>query len=125
MLRAIIQFIVTAFALWLASYLIAGVSFASTGALLAAAFLLGLVNAVVRPILVFITFPLTVVTFGLFLLVVNAATIGLVASWLGGFTITGFWPGIGAAIVTGLVSWVAGTTVKDEPRALEGPPGRS
>ena len=45
-----------------------------------------------------------------------AAMIGLVASWLGGFTITGFWPGIGAAIVTGLVSWVAGTAVKDEPK---------
>lgn len=116
MLRAIVQFLVTAFALWLAGQVIAGVSFASTGSLLAAAFLLGLVNAIVRPILVVITFPITVVTFGLFLLVVNAATIGLVASWLGGFTITGFWPGIGAAIVTGLVSWVAGSAIRDEPR---------
>lgn len=119
MLRAIVQFIVTAFALWLAGYLIAGVEFASTGSLLAAAFLLGLVNAIVRPILVFITFPLTLVTFGLFLLVVNAATIGLVASWLDGFTVAGFWPGVGAAIVTGLVSWVAGTSVRDEPRRAD------
>lgn len=119
MLRAIVQFIVTAFALWLASKLISGVSFASTGSLLGAAFLLGLVNAIVRPILVFITFPLTLATFGLFLLVVNAATIGLVASWLGGFTVEGFWPGIGAAFVTGLVSWIAGATVKDEPKRVE------
>ncbi|MES2833721.1 MAG: phage holin family protein [Pseudomonadota bacterium] len=119
MLRAIVQFIVTAFALWLAAQLIGGVSFASTGSLLAAAFLLGLVNAIVRPILVFVTFPLTVVTFGLFLLVVNAATIGLVASLLGGFTVAGFWPGIGAAIVTGLVSWVAGSAIRDEPRRVD------
>ncbi len=119
MLRAIVQFLVTALALWLAAKLVPGVSFASTGSLLAAAFLLGLVNAIVRPILTFITFPLTVVTFGLFLLVVNAATIGLVASWLGGFTVAGFWPGIGAAIVTGLVSLIVGTAVKDEPRRVD------
>lgn len=119
MIRAIVQFLVTAFALWLADQLIAGVSFASTGSLLAAAFLLGLVNAIVRPILVFITFPLTLATFGLFLLVVNAATIGLVASWLGGFTVEGFWPGIGAAFVTGLVSWVAGSAIRDEPQRVD------
>lgn len=119
MLRFIVQFAVTAIALWLAGQIVPGVSFASTGSLLAAAFLLGIVNAIVRPILMFITFPLTVVTFGLFLLIVNAAMIGLVASWLGGFTVAGFWPGVGAAIVTGLVSWVAGSAIRDEPRRVD------
>lgn len=114
MIRFILQAVVTALGLWLAAYLLPGVAFLSTGSLIAAAVLLGLVNAVVRPILVFVTFPLTVVTFGLFLLVVNAATIGIVASLLGGFVVDGLWPGVGAAIVTGLVSWLSSTFIPDE-----------
>lgn len=108
MLRFIIQAVVTALGLWLAAEFIPGVEVLSTGSLVAAAVLLGLVNALVRPVLTFITFPLTVITFGLFLLVVNAATIGIVAMLLGGFNVTGLMAGIGAAIVTGLVSWIAG-----------------
>lgn len=117
MLRFILQAVVTALGLWLAAWLVPGVEFLSTGSLVAAAVLLGLVNAIVRPILVFVTFPLTVITFGLFLLVVNAATIGIVASFLGGFVVDGLWAGVGAAIVTGVVSWIAGSIIPDEPRA--------
>lgn len=119
LIRFIVQFAVTAFALWLAAEWVPGVSFTSNGSLFAAAFLLGLINAVVRPVLVFITFPLTVVTFGLFLLVVNAATIGIVASLLGGFEVAGLWAGIGAAIVTGLVSWIFGSLIPDEKRGAD------
>ncbi|KQS56148.1 hypothetical protein ASG17_08980 [Brevundimonas sp. Leaf363] len=115
MLRMIVQFLVTAFGLWLAAKVVPGVAFTQTGSLIAAAVLLGIANAVVRPILVIVTFPLTVISFGLFLLVVNAAVIGLVASLLGGFVVAGLWAGIGAAIVTGLVSWIAGSLVP-EPR---------
>jgi len=117
MLRFILQAVVTALGLWLAAYLVPGVAFLSTGSLIAAAVLLGLVNAIVRPILVFVTFPLTVITFGLFLLVVNAATIGIVASLLGGFVVDGLWAGVGAAIVTGVVSWIAGSIIPDDRRA--------
>lgn len=116
MLRFIVQFAVSAFALWLAAKWVPGVSFASFESLLAATLLLGIANALVRPILTFITFPLTVITFGLFLLVVNAAVIGIVASLLGGFAVDGLWAGIGAAIVTGAVSWVAGWFIPDEKR---------
>ncbi len=116
MLRALVQFVVTVLALWLAAQLVPGVDFTQTGSLLAAALLLGIANAIVRPILVVLTFPLTVVTLGLFLLVVNAAMIGLVAMLLGGFAVDGLWPGIGAAIVTGLVSWVAGALIGDDRR---------
>lgn len=114
MIRFILQALVTALGLWLSAYLVPGVEFLSTGSLVAAAVLLGLVNAVVRPILVFVTFPLTVVTLGLFLLVVNAAMIGLVAALLGGFVVNGLWAGVGAAVVTGLCSWVAGAFLPDE-----------
>ena len=113
MLRMILQAVVTALGLWLAARFIPGVEVLSTGSLIAAAVLLGVVNALVRPILTFVTLPITFITFGLFLLVVNAATIGLVAMMLGGFNIIGFWPGIGAAVVTGLVSWIAGWFIGD------------
>ena len=109
MLRFIIQAVVTALGLWLAAEVVPGVDFTSTGALVAAAVILGLVNAIVRPIMILLTLPLTIVTFGLFLLVVNAAMIGLTAWFLDGFVVNGLWAGIGAAIVTGVVSWIAGS----------------
>lgn len=119
MLRFIVQFLVTAFGLWLSSRIVPGVAFLSSGSLLAAALLLGIANAVVRPVLTVLTFPLTIVTFGLFLLVVNAAVIGLVAMLLGGFVVDGLWSGIGAAIVTGVVSWIAGWFVGDDRRRAD------
>ena len=88
--------------------------------LIAAAVILGVVNAFVRPILVVLTFPITVVTLGLFLLVVNAAMIGLTSVFLDGFRVDGLWAGIGAAIVTGVVSWIAGWFIGGgEPRRAE------
>ena len=116
MLRFIVQAIVTALGLWLSAKVVPGVDFTSTGSLVAAAVVLGLVNAVVRPIMVILTLPLTIVTLGLFLLVVNAAMIGLTAWFLGGFAVNGLWAGIGAAIVTGVVSWLAGAFIPDEKR---------
>jgi putative membrane protein len=117
MLRFIVQFLVTAAGLWLASRFVPGVSFTDTGTLLLAAILLGVVNAVVRPILTVLTFPITLITLGLFLLVVNAAMIGLVAVLLGGFVVDGLGAGIGAAIVTGVISWLAGGFIGDDRKA--------
>ena len=114
MLRFVVQFLVTCLALWLAAAVVPGVGFTDTPSLLLAAVLLGIANAVVRPVLTFLTFPLTLLTFGLFLLVVNAATIGLVAALLDGLAVDGLWAGIGAAIVTGVVSWIAGWFIGDK-----------
>jgi putative membrane protein len=116
MMRFLLQAVVTAIGLWLAAEFVPGVAFVDGPSLALAAVLLGLVNAIVRPVLVVVTFPLTVITFGLFLLVVNAATIGLTAMLLDGFQVDGLWPGVGAAIVTGVVSWIAGSAVKDEKK---------
>jgi len=116
MIRFIVQAIVTALGLWLTAQVLPGVAFSDTTTLILAAVLLGVANAVVRPILVLLTFPITILTLGLFLLVVNAATIGLVAVLLDGFVVDGLWPGIGAAIVTGIVSWVAGAFIGDDRR---------
>jgi putative membrane protein len=74
---------------------------------LLAALLLGVVNAIVRPLMVVLTFPITLVTLGLFLLVVNAAMLGLVAAMLDGFAVGGFWAALFGAIIVGMTSWMA------------------
>ena len=107
---------ITALALWVASQLLDGMHFATTGKLVIAAVLLGLVNAVVRPIAFILTLPITVVTLGLFLLVLNAMMIGLVAWLVPGFTISDFWTAVGGAIVVGLVSWAASTVIGNTGR---------
>ena len=103
----LIRTLISALGLWIASKLVSGLHFDGGGTLLLAALLLGVVNAVVRPLLVILTFPLTLVTLGAFLLVVNAAMLGLVAAMLDGMRIDGFWSALFAAILVGLTSWIA------------------
>lgn len=98
---------IVALGLWLATYILPGLSFEGPGTLLAAALLLGIVNAIVRPIAVLLTLPLTLLSLGLFLLVINAAMLGLVALLLSGFQISGFWTAVGGALIVSLTSWVA------------------
>ena len=107
---------ITALALWVASQLLDGLRFDTAGKLVLAAVLLGLVNAVVRPIAFVLTLPITLVTLGLFLLVLNAAMIGLVAWVVPGFTISGFWTAVGGAIIVALVSWAASSVIGNTGR---------
>ena len=116
MTRFIARVIFAALGLALAAYLLKGVGYDSFVDLLLAALLLGVLNAVVRPILFILTLPLTIVTLGLFLLVLNAAMIGLVAWMLPGFWVHGFWSGVAAAIITGLASWAGGVVIGDDKR---------
>jgi putative membrane protein len=102
----LIRAVVVAIGLWLASKIVSGIAFNSTQTLIAAALLLGIVNAFVRPVIVILTLPITLLTLGLFLLVINALMIMLVAWFLPGFLVAGFWSAIFAAIVVGLTSWV-------------------
>jgi putative membrane protein len=103
----VLRVAIVALGLWLATYLLPGLHFDSPGYLLAAALLLGIVNAIVRPIAVVLTLPLTLLTLGLFLLVVNAAMLGLVALLLAGFQISSFWTAVGASLIVSLTGWVA------------------
>src|SRR3990172_12933360 len=103
----LLRLLVVAIGLWLASELVPGIEVKGVGTLLGAALLLGIVNAVVRPLLVILTLPITVITLGLFLLVINAATLGLVAWMFDGFTIAGFWPALFGAIVVSITGWLA------------------
>jgi len=111
-----LRLIISAVGLWIAAAVVGGVRLEGVGTLLLAALLLGFANAVVRPIVIFLTLPITLVTLGLFLLVINAGMLALVATLLPQFTIDGFFPALGAAIIVSLVSWIASWTI--------GPKGR-
>jgi putative membrane protein len=93
--------------LWVATAIVPGLTITGLGTLALAAFLLGFANAVVRPLLVILTLPITLLTLGLFLLVVNAAVLALVAALLDEFTISGFWPALLGSCVVSVVSWLA------------------
>jgi putative membrane protein len=113
----IIRAVISAAGLWLASRIVPGVEVTDLKNLLEAAVLLGLVNAVVRPILVVLTLPVTVLTLGIFLLIINAGLILLVSHFIHGFILHGWGAAIVTAIVTGVVSWIgAGLTSGGEDR---------
>ena len=114
--KFMIRALVAALGLWLAARFVPGVKVRSGETLVLAALLLGLVNAFLRPVLVVLTFPLTIVTLGLFLLVLNALMILLVAGLLPGFEVHGLVAGILAAIVTGLTSWIGAMIISDTDR---------
>lgn|SRR5690606_3248888 len=107
---------IVALGLWIATQIFSGLHFDRPFTLLIAALLLGIVNAVVRPIAVILTLPLTLLTLGLFLLVINAAMLGLVALMLRGFQISGFWTALGASVVVSLTSWAASGLINNNGR---------
>jgi putative membrane protein len=104
MLGLVLRTLITALGIWLAAYLVPGVSATSTGALIWAAIALGLINAFVRPVLVILTLPFTILTLGLFLLFLNAAMLNLAGWFVDGFEVVGFWSSVFGAIVISLVS---------------------
>jgi len=104
-----IQWGITSFCLWVASLLFNGIRFSSTSSLIVSALLLGFANAVLRPLLVILTLPLTLVTLGFFLLVINALMLLLVAKLVSGFRISGFWTAFFASLFISLLSMVLGT----------------
>ena len=108
MLALLARWIVNAAALMLVAYLYPGVAVTSFMAALVAALVLGLVNAVVRPILVILTLPVTLLTLGLFLFVINALLFWFVSEVVHGFHVDGFWAGLVGSILYSIVTAVAG-----------------
>jgi len=102
-----IRLAITSLGLWLAGRVVPGIHIDGTETLVVAALLLGIVNAVVRPLVVLFTLPITLLTLGLFLLVVNAAMLGLVAALLDGLQVESFGAALLGSIVVSLTSWVA------------------
>jgi putative membrane protein len=102
---------IAALGLWVASEIFGGLVFESPAKLIVSALILGVVNAFVRPLAFILTLPLTVLTLGLFLLVLNAGMVALVAWIVPGFEISGFWTAVGTALVVSLVSWAASSAI--------------
>ncbi|HLG53080.1 MAG TPA: phage holin family protein [Steroidobacteraceae bacterium] len=108
----ILRALIAALGLWLATEWVEGIYVRSATTLLLAAFLLGIVNAIVRPLAILLTLPLTLITLGFFLLVVNAGMLGLVAAFLPGMGIEGFWTAFLAALIVSIVSWIGNMMFK-------------
>lgn len=103
----IVRSLIIALGLGLATVIVPGVEIDGTGTLLVAALLLGLVNAIIRPLAILMTLPLTILTLGLFLLIINAGMFGLVAAMLDDFHVAGFWSALFGAIIVSLTSTLA------------------
>jgi putative membrane protein len=112
----IFRAVIAALGLWLATRWVSGIHIDSATTLLLAGVLLGLVNAVVRPIAIVLTFPITILTLGLFLLVVNAAMLGLVALLLPGFSIDGFWAAFFAALLVSITGFLGSMLIGNRAR---------
>jgi putative membrane protein len=110
-LRLVAVWLINALALMAVAYLMPSITVSSFGAALVAALVLGLINAVVRPVLFLLTLPVTVLTLGLFIFVLNGLLFWMVGSWLEGFNVGGFWAGVFGAIVFSLVSWLLSALV--------------
>ena len=107
----LLRAVIAAIGLWLATVWVPGVHMRSVGTLLLAAVLLGVVNAIVRPIAFILTLPLTILTLGLFLLVLNAAMVALVAAMLPGFHLAGFRAALLTAIIVWLTGWIGSALI--------------
>lgn len=103
----LIRLLICALGLWLASAIIPGIAIQGAGTLILAALLMGIVNALVKPVAFILTLPITIVTLGIFLLVVNAAMFALVAWILPGFSVSGFWAALFGWLIVSVVSCVA------------------
>ncbi len=100
----LLRTVIIGLGIWLATYLVPGVSASSAGALIWAAIALGLINAFVRPVLVLLTLPFTILTLGLFLLLLNAGMLNLAGWFVDGFNVDGFWSAVFGAIIVSVVS---------------------
>src|SRR5713101_2196678 len=106
MLGFLIRASIVALGLWLATVWVNGVSIDTPATLILAGVLLGIVNSIVRPIAILLTLPMTIITLGLFLLVINAGMVALVAWMLPGMHVAGFWSAFWASVIVVLVNIV-------------------
>lgn len=110
--RLLAVWLINALALMAVAYLMPSITVSSFGAALVAALVLGLINAFVRPVLILLTLPVTVLTLGLFIFVLNGLLFWMVGSWLEGFSVAGFWPAVFGAILFSIVSWALSALVQ-------------
>lgn len=114
----LIRLVANALAILAAAYIVPGIEVAGGLSLLAAALVLGLINAVVRPILLFLTFPFTLVTLGLFIFLLNAFCLWLTSWLVKGFEVHGFWAAVLGALIVSVVSWLVTILMSDRGKVV-------
>lgn len=114
-MRLLVTWLINAAALFALPYLMQSVRVESFTTALVAALVLGLVNVLIRPILVLLTLPVTVLTLGLFIFVINALMFWGVSQLVGGFHVAGFWSAFGGAILYSIISWILSSLLLQEP----------
>ncbi len=115
-MKFLIRLLITAAALWAAVALVPGIEHAGPWVnLLGVALVFGIVNAVIRPILLVLTCPIVLLTLGLFIFVLNGLLFWAVGTWLEGFNVGGFWAGVLGAILFSIVSWLLSALVQSAP----------
>jgi putative membrane protein len=112
----VLRVLINAAAIYLAASIVPGIEIRDVLTALGAGLVLGLINAVVRPVLVVLTLPVTILTLGLFLVVLNALCLWLTAQVVTGFEVQGFWPAVLGALLISVVSWILTAFVSDRGR---------
>jgi putative membrane protein len=110
-MKLLLVWIINALALLALPYLFTSIRIDGFTTAMIVALVLGLVNAVIRPLLIVLTFPVTIVTLGLFIFVINGLLFWFVASFIEGFTVAGFWPAVFGAIVYSVISWLCSAII--------------
>lgn len=112
-MNLLLRLMLSGLSLWVADWLLDSIHLNGFGIALWAAFILGLVNMIVKPLLVFFTLPVTVVSLGLFLLVINAFTYWFASLFVPGFEIYSFWGAFWGALVTTIINGILNGLIKD------------
>lgn len=110
----LLRWIINAATLLIIAQILPGVELSGWYAAFITALILGLVNAVIRPVLVFLTLPINILTLGLFVLVINGLLFWFVASFIDGFAVAGFWAAFWGALILSIVSWFTNYLLKQE-----------
>jgi len=109
MMHLLIQWLINALAVYVTANILDGIHLKSFGAAIAVALVLGLINTLVRPVLLFFSFPVIILSLGLFLLVINALMLQFAAVLVSGFSIDGFWWAVAGSVVISAISWLLGS----------------
>jgi len=113
-MRLLVVWLINAVALLLLPYLVPSIRIEGIGTALIVVLVLGLVNTLLRPLLILLTLPVTLLTLGLFIFVINALLFLMVAHWVGGFFVGGFWSALFGSLLYSIVSWLLSALILDK-----------
>jgi len=118
MIGLLIRWLVLTAAILAASYMLQGISVTSFWSALAAAAILGVLNVILRPIILILTLPVNILTLGLFTFVINAVLLMMVSGLIPGFDVRGFWPALWGSIIISVVSWLLTVFISDRGKVV-------